>query len=129
MEAYGITIEGDYPSPGQSFILRLPSSTHAFSPLCEAVPVSTISTDQREQWLAEADTIRPYDPRCNRFGGEITEYDDLIVDFGQVVTAETREDFIRNNDGTYNPMNGHFACTECYIAIGAPSSPSGWKCP
>lgn len=33
------------------------------------------------------------------------------------------------SDGTFNPENGHFLCDACYIAAGAPSSPTGWKAP
>lgn len=30
-------------------------------------------------------------------------------------------------DGTYNSETNHFACDECYVTMGAPSTPSGWK--
>lgn len=33
------------------------------------------------------------------------------------------------HEGTMNWENGHFACTECYIQMGMPSSPRGWKAP
>ena len=33
------------------------------------------------------------------------------------------------DDGTYNPNNNRFACDACYIAIGMPSSDTGWKAP
>lgn len=33
------------------------------------------------------------------------------------------------NEGTMNWENGHFACTECYIKMGMPSSRLGWKAP
>lgn len=32
-------------------------------------------------------------------------------------------------DGTYNPDTRTFACDRCYIAIGMPSSPVGWRAP
>lgn len=28
--------------------------------------------------------------------------------------------FVRLYEGTYNPANGHFACTPCYFAMGTP---------
>jgi hypothetical protein len=28
---------------------------------------------------------------------------------------------VREEEGTYNPANGHFLCTHCYIAAGMPS--------
>jgi hypothetical protein len=30
-------------------------------------------------------------------------------------------------DGTYNRETNHFACMSCYVKMGAPSSPVGWK--
>jgi len=33
------------------------------------------------------------------------------------------------NEGTFNPTNGRFACTACYIDMGMPSSGDGWKAP
>ena len=37
--------------------------------------------------------------------------------------------YVRQNEGTYNRNNGHFACTECYIKLGMPSRPWGWVAP
>jgi hypothetical protein len=37
--------------------------------------------------------------------------------------------FVIENEGTFNHGNGHFACTDCYIAIGMPASPRGWRAP
>lgn len=37
--------------------------------------------------------------------------------------------YVRENEGTFNPFNGHFACSECYILMGMPSSPQGWIAP
>jgi hypothetical protein len=41
----------------------------------------------------------------------------------------TPEQYVRSEEGTFNLKNGHFACTACYINIGMPSSPRGWKAP
>lgn len=41
----------------------------------------------------------------------------------------TDSEYVRREDGTYNPENGHFACDLCYIAIGCPTAPNGWKAP
>lgn len=38
-------------------------------------------------------------------------------------------DYVSKEEGTFNSENGHFACTECYVRIGAPSSPHGWVAP
>jgi hypothetical protein len=37
--------------------------------------------------------------------------------------------FVKENEGTYNPESGHFLCTDCYIAVGCPSSNTGWIAP
>jgi hypothetical protein len=46
-------------------------------------------------------------------------------------TAEEREDYIREEEGTYNATNGHFLCDTCYLNAGMPSLPypESWKCP
>lgn len=41
----------------------------------------------------------------------------------------TAEEYVRNEEGTYNPTNGHFLCDPCYVAAGMPSAPGGWKAP
>jgi hypothetical protein len=41
----------------------------------------------------------------------------------------TPDDFVREEEGTFNRSNGHFLCTDCYIAAGMPSSPEGWVAP
>jgi hypothetical protein len=41
----------------------------------------------------------------------------------------TPDEYVRDEEGTYNPANGHFLCDECYIKAGQPSSPRGWRCP
>ena len=38
-------------------------------------------------------------------------------------------EYVRTQEGTYNPRNGHFLCTACYVRTGAPSSPNGWRAP
>jgi hypothetical protein len=81
------------------------------------------------------DLPEPYDPKCERFARDMLDYDSFIAaelpDFGRGVeiTGEMREKYVRDNEGTYNQENGHFLCDGCYIAVGTPSSPTGWKCP
>jgi len=52
---------------------------------------------------------------CKRTPDEIEEY---------VGLAEEQdcapEDVVVDEEGTYNPENGHFYCTECYTEIGMP---------
>lgn len=65
--------------------------------------------------------------RCNgclKSPGDIPEFVDSADDEGC-----TPEEFVQREEGTYNPLNGHFLCTNCYIECGMPSSPTGWKAP
>lgn len=41
----------------------------------------------------------------------------------------TANEIVFLEEGTYNKKNGHFVCTECYIEMGMPSSPTGWIAP
>lgn len=43
--------------------------------------------------------------------------------------GQTPTDYVRAEEGTYNPNNGHFLCTPCYSDAGMPSSPRGWVAP
>lgn len=67
------------------------------------------------------------DIRCIRCGKEPHEIEEYI----EHAEAEgmTPEQFVRIEEGTFNPENGHFACTSCYIGMGMPSSPRRWKAP
>lgn len=69
--------------------------------------------------------IAPYDPRCKRYARDMVELDAYI----EPELHKDREDYIRLEEGTYNKINGHFLCDNCYIGAGMPSSPTGWVCP
>jgi hypothetical protein len=62
---------------------------------------------------------------CLKRPNEIEEY------IAAAKENETTPDhFVRREEGTYNPLSGHFACTDCYIRIGMPSAPGrGWVAP
>lgn len=62
--------------------------------------------------------------KCGKTPNELSEYRDFWKEYG----ASSAEDMARD-DGTYNRETGNFVCTDCYIEIGMPSSPSGWKAP
>lgn len=62
--------------------------------------------------------------RCLKSPGELTEYREVAKREGM-----TPEEFVRTNEGTLNPANGHFACTACYIAMGMPTTKRGWRAP
>jgi hypothetical protein len=93
-------------------------------------------TDLRLPWVAkEPRRERPQSRccRCLREGPEINEY--VMQAWGECDEGspepppEVVEDYIWCNEGTLNRSNGLFACTSCYIAMGQPSSPSGWTPP
>lgn len=69
--------------------------------------------------------------RCKQRPEQIMEYviaaKEWTWDAGHEVTPTH---YVVHEEGTYNPETGHFACTECYIAIGQPTAPPpGWKAP
>ncbi len=57
------------------------------------------------------------------------DYNFIEVDPPVEVTDAMVRQWIWDNEGTINSSNGHFACTDCYIRIGQPSSPRGWVAP
>jgi len=61
---------------------------------------------------------------CGRPPAEITEY---IVSGRE--ENMTPDEFVWAEEGTLNPVNGHFACTRCYISMGMPSTQRGWRAP
>lgn len=65
--------------------------------------------------------------RCNgclKPPSEIPEFVTIAAEEGC-----TPEEFVLREEGTLNPRNHHFLCTDCYIAAGMPSSPTGWTAP
>ena len=65
----------------------------------------------------------PWDPGCGRYASQMTGLG-YFTEEGQ-----SNADYIRKEEGTYNPETRHFLCDDCYIKAGMPTSPSGWKCP
>jgi hypothetical protein len=61
---------------------------------------------------------------CGKAPREIDEYVEAAEDEDM-----TPEQYVSAEEGTLNRENGHFACTTCYIKMGMPSSPRGWKAP
>jgi hypothetical protein len=61
---------------------------------------------------------------CNKKPDEIEEYKEAVAG-----SKTTPDEYVRTEEGTYNPQNGHFLCTDCYIAAGMPASPRGWVAP
>jgi len=52
---------------------------------------------------------------CGKRPEEIKEYRIAASESG-----ETPEEFVRTEEGTYNPRTERFYCTACYIAAGMP---------
>ena len=61
---------------------------------------------------------------CLKTPAGLDEYIDMAK-----LEKMTPDDYVRKEEGTYNPSNGHFLCTPCYVAAGMPSTPTGWKAP
>lgn len=61
---------------------------------------------------------------CKKHPNELEEYI-----FAAKANDMTPDDFVRQEEGTLNRTNGHFACTPCYAKMGMPTSPTGWKAP
>jgi|ERR1051326_1043887 hypothetical protein len=65
------------------------------------------------------------EPTCFRCGKSAEEFDYT----GYKDDNQTNSDFVRTEDGTYNKDTNRFACDQCYIEIGMPTHPYGWKAP
>jgi len=81
---------------------------------------------------------KPVCQGCGKHPDELDEYIDAAMHYGRSLVGEgeerlvgpcTPDDYVRREEGTYNPANGHFLCTSCYCDAGMPSSPTGWVCP
>lgn len=64
--------------------------------------------------------------RCSKTPSELEEYSEPAKELGI-----TPEEYVKEEEGTYNSKSDQFCCTPCYIAIGTPSGPYpyGWKAP
>lgn len=65
--------------------------------------------------------MRPICTGCNKYADELEEYIEAAK-----MSEMSVEDFVREEEGTYNPSNGHFLCTDCYVDAGMPSTENGW---
>lgn len=53
---------------------------------------------------------------CARSPEDIPEYVELADAEGYPNAASA----VQREEGTYNPINGHFYCTSCYVKAGTP---------
>lgn len=65
--------------------------------------------------------------RCCKTPSELEEYASRFIE--ESGYFESVDDLVRRDEGTFNPATNTFACTECYIEIGMPTAPRGWKAP
>ena len=61
---------------------------------------------------------------CRRKPSEIQEYTDMVNESLGRLSNEAEAVLVE--EGTLNPQNALFACTECYIKLGMPTAPGGW---
>jgi hypothetical protein len=66
---------------------------------------------------------------CGKRPDELAEYVSAASEAHSGVTDMTADDYVWQEEGTLNPENGHFLCTDCYVRAGMPSSPRGWVTP
>jgi hypothetical protein len=66
--------------------------------------------------------ITPICVGCGKEPHELEEYVEAAREY-----ERTPARYVMLEEGTYNPENGHFLCTPCYVRAGMPSSPDGWR--
>ena len=54
--------------------------------------------------------------RCGKAPWQLTEYVDAAA-----VDGISPNEYVRDEEGTYDPASNRFLCTECYVAVGQPS--------
>lgn len=59
--------------------------------------------------------MKPMCFECGKAPSELTEYVTAAREY-----EITPDEYVRREEGTYNPQTGFFWCTECYIKIGMP---------
>lgn len=85
----------------------------------ELVPALTRDEEDR---IADGE---PYCFRCGRPASSFIAGAMMAQDDEPISPAE----YVRREEGTYNPDTNRFACDACYIAIGMPVAPDGWRAP
>jgi len=73
----------------------------------------------------ERGVIEPRCQGCNMRPFELICY----ISMTHSRDPEVNDRYVRSEEGTYNPVNGHFLCDACYIKAGMPTAPGGWRCP
>lgn len=76
--------------------------------------------------VEEQDKIADGEPYCFRCGKPASSFPEYRY---QGEESANPVQYVKTEEGTYNPDTNRFACDECYIAIGTPSAPGGWRAP
>ncbi len=90
----------------------------------EGEGLELVAEVRRLQVALQAATGKRLDPiciGCNRTPDELSEYSQELTE-----SHLSPVEYVRQEEGTYNRENGHFLCTNCYIAAGMPSAMGGW---
>lgn len=74
-------------------------------------------------------TDKPICIGCGKTPDQLLEYVEASSPEEYGGRGITPDEYVRREEGTYNPANGHFACTSCYYKMGAPTTKTGWKAP
>ena len=82
-------------------------------------------TTEEQQAISDGE---PYCFRCGRPASSFPEYWEQPTSRADGGTG-TEADYVRREEGTYNPETDRFACDACYVAIGMPAGYDGWKAP
>lgn len=64
--------------------------------------------------------VQPYCVGCDRTPEEIGDYTVMAA-----MDNMTPSEWVRREEGTLNPANGHFLCDTCYIKAGQPAGVDG----
>lgn len=83
-------------------------------------PPQVSPTLEEQQRIADGE---PYCFRCGKPASSFSEYTSNLEE------RQSFADYVREEEGTYNPETNRFACDGCYIAIGMPAGPNGWQAP
>jgi hypothetical protein len=63
--------------------------------------------------------------RCNGCKKEPEELPEYVLH--AQYEGMTPTEYVIEEEGTYNPENGHFLCTACYMKAGSPSMPFPYR--
>lgn len=77
----------------------------------------------------EIDAVGDGEPYCFRCGKPASSFHEYRVMAADGFGNEDAAGYVREEEGTYNPDTNRFACDACYIAIGMPTAPRGWRAP